>query len=61
MVEPFAQTYLIGDIPVRDTIKKTVYTRAGDWFGVLASCAALAAIIIGIVLKGRNYVQAHHQ
>jgi apolipoprotein N-acyltransferase len=60
MAEPFTEAYVSGDIPVRDMRRKTLYTVAGDWFGVLSACAAALALIVGIIQKRRNHVQTSH-
>jgi apolipoprotein N-acyltransferase len=57
MAEPFTETVLAGEIPVRDLSKKTLYTTAGDWFGVLSTLAAAIMLITGIILRGRKYVK----
>jgi apolipoprotein N-acyltransferase len=44
MAKPFSEEFLAVDVPVVKEWKKTVYTRAGDWCGVLAVGAALGGL-----------------
>ena len=43
IIEPFEESYLLGNAPVYDETT-TLYNRFGDWFGVL--CAVSAAVIM---------------
>jgi apolipoprotein N-acyltransferase len=58
MAEPFTETYLIGEIPVLDRTKKTVYTRWGDYVGVLFVFFAVATLGFGglrrLMIEGKN-------
>lgn len=49
MAEPFAETCLVGSIPVLDKTRKTVYTRLGDYVGVIFAVAAVLLLVAGIV------------
>lgn len=51
MVEPFQETYLIGTIPIRKDMDQTLYTRWGDYVGVIFLCLTGVSLILGIVLK----------
>ena len=54
VLEPFTDDYLIGAVPVVDG-RPTLYTRWGDWFGVVALAAGLALLAIGnLRLVGRR-------
>lgn len=43
-IEPFIEGYLIADVPVYDATT-TLYTRWGDWFGILCAAAALVMLL----------------
>jgi apolipoprotein N-acyltransferase len=58
MAEPFAETFVVGDIPVRADGAPTVYTRFGDWFGVLTAIAAGTVLAAGIFRKVAGRVSA---
>ena len=52
-LEPFVEGTLIGDVPVFDEAR-TLYSRAGDWLGVVLTAAALlliAGALGGAVLR----------
>ncbi len=50
--EQFAETYLVGTIPVMDVEShKTIYTRYGDYAGIFFVVAASLLIVAGIVIK----------
>lgn len=51
MAEPFVETYLVGSIPVLDKTEKTVYTRLGDYVGVIFALAAVLLILAGLVAR----------
>lgn len=51
MAEPFVETYLVGSIPVLDKTEKTVYTRLGDYVGVIFTLAAVLLILAGLVAR----------
>lgn len=51
MAEPFVETYLVGSIPVLDKTEKTVYTRLGDYVGVVFALAAALLILAGLVAR----------
>jgi apolipoprotein N-acyltransferase len=53
MAEPFKETWLVGTIPVRDMKRKTLYTRWGDYAGVLFIIFAAAALVWGMLLAVR--------
>ena len=42
-MEPFVEGYLIADVPVYDSTV-TLYTRWGDWFGIL--CSLIAGLLL---------------
>jgi apolipoprotein N-acyltransferase len=48
MAEPFAETWLVAEVPVMTV--KTIYTRFGDYLGVAFTVAAFAMLIIGAFL-----------
>ncbi|MBE6349997.1 MAG: apolipoprotein N-acyltransferase [Spirochaetaceae bacterium] len=50
MAEPFKETYLVGDFPIYKG-EKTLYTRFGDYLGVLFFMLALGIILVGIIRK----------
>ncbi len=53
-MEPFIEGYLIADVPVYDSTL-TLYTRWGDWFGVLCAVAAgLLLLTTGLKYKKIN-------
>lgn len=57
MLEPFVEGYLVDDVPVYDA-ETTLYTRWGDWCGILAAIAATALLVLGgvrSVLKARSF------
>lgn len=49
--EPFTESYLIGDIPLADKEGMTLYTRYGDWPGVLFIILMAGMFAYGIYLK----------
>ncbi len=49
--EPFCQTYLIADVPLVGGEKQTIYTRYGDWTGVLMVILFVALFCIGVIEK----------
>jgi apolipoprotein N-acyltransferase len=57
MAEPFTETFVVGDIPVRADGTPTIYTRFGDWFGVLTAVAAGTALAGGIFRKVKNVLR----
>lgn len=48
IIEPFEENYLLGDAPVYDG-STTLYTRLGDWFGILCGWAAAGLMILGVL------------
>ena len=58
MAEPFTETWLVGSIPLLDKTKKTVYTRLGDYVGVIFAVAAalllMAGLVVSVVRKSRG-------
>jgi apolipoprotein N-acyltransferase len=54
MAEPFAETYIVVDIPKRENAPGTRYTAWGDWFGAAQVFAAFAALAAGIILGCRR-------
>ncbi|OJF75979.1 MAG: apolipoprotein N-acyltransferase [Treponema sp. CETP13] len=50
MLEPFKAGYLVGDFPVVDISKKTLYTRYGDWTGKLFIIISGVLILLGLIL-----------
>lgn len=51
MAEPFVETYLVGSIPVLDKTEKTVYTRLGDYVGVIFALAAILLLLVGLLAR----------
>jgi apolipoprotein N-acyltransferase len=51
MAEPFKETYLVGDVPVMDVSKKTIYTLFGDYIGYLFVFLASSIILTGSIYK----------
>ena len=51
MAEPFVETYLVGSIPVLDKTEKTVYTRLGDYVGVIFAMAAILLLLAGLLAR----------
>lgn len=49
MAEPFTETYLVGDIPIVNNTKKTLYRILGDYVGQLFSILAAFLIIYGLI------------
>jgi apolipoprotein N-acyltransferase len=49
MLEPFTEAYLVHDVPVYDE-STTLYTRWGDWLGVLSAAAAAALLVAGFAI-----------
>ncbi len=58
MADSFTETWLVGSIPVLDKTRKTVYTRLGDYVGVIFAVAAalllVAGLVAGILRKSRG-------
>lgn len=51
MAEPFMETYLIGNIPVRENMSKTIYTKYGDYVGVFFVILSVALFIAGFAIR----------
>jgi apolipoprotein N-acyltransferase len=51
MAEPFIETYLVGSIPVMDKSVKTIYTRLGDYVGVIFAVASGLLLVVGLVVR----------
>jgi apolipoprotein N-acyltransferase len=54
MASPFSREYLAVTVPLVDSEegwKKTVYTRFGDWFGVLSVFVAITGLLLGTMKK----------
>ena len=51
MAEPFVETYLVGSIPVLDKTEKTVYTRLGDYVGVIFALVAILLLLAGLLAR----------
>lgn len=51
MAEPFVETYLVGSIPVLDKTEKTVYTRLGDYVGVIFALAVILLLLAGLLAR----------
>ena len=51
MAEPFVETYLVGSIPVMDKTEKTVYTRLGDYVGVIFAVTSGLVLVVGLVVR----------
>ncbi|MCL2380807.1 MAG: apolipoprotein N-acyltransferase [Treponema sp.] len=52
MAEPFAETWLVAEVPVVTTT--TFYTRFGDWLGVFFTAAGAALLIFGGIFHTMN-------
>ena len=50
MAEPFVETYLVGSIPVMDKTVKTMYTRFGDYVGIIFASASGLLLVVGLVM-----------
>jgi apolipoprotein N-acyltransferase len=55
--EPFTETYLTGRIPVQENPRRTLYTRWGDWAGVLEAAGAAALLLGGLLKRGKKLWQ----
>lgn len=54
MIEPFAETYLVGSFPINTNTNKTLYTRFGDYLGkffVWAAGFGYAAAILCVTIQ----------
>ncbi len=51
MAEPFIETYLIGNIPVRENMNKTIYTKYGDYVGVIFAVLSVILFIAGLTIN----------
>jgi apolipoprotein N-acyltransferase len=51
MAEPFVETYLVGSIPVMDKSVKTIYTRLGDYVGVIFAVTSGLLLVVGLVVR----------
>ncbi len=51
MAEPFTETYLVGSIPIRRIESKTLYTRLGDYVGIIFAALSFLCIAFGLVKK----------
>ena len=49
--EPFVETYLVGSIPVMDKTVKTMYTRFGDYIGIIFALASSLLLMVGLVVR----------
>jgi len=56
MVEPFTEAFLVTSIPIRNMENKTLYTKWGDYVGVIAFIATVVLLVLGIILKIYNFV-----
>jgi apolipoprotein N-acyltransferase len=50
MLEPFTEDFLIAEVPIY-TDEQTLYTRWGDWFGILVLILALVGLAGGFVYR----------
>ena len=50
MAEPFTETYLVGSFPVNSNVKKTIYTRYGDFVGIFFVYAAGLIYSVAVLL-----------
>ena len=50
MAEPFTETYLVGSFPVNSNLKKTIYTRYGDFVGIFFVYAAGLIYSVAVLL-----------
>ena len=50
-ISPFEQNFLIGDIPLINDYKPTIYTRFGDYVGVIFTLLAIFFLVFGVVKK----------
>ena len=51
MAEPFIETYVVGSIPVMDKSVKTIYTRLGDYVGVIFAVTSGLLLVVGLVVR----------
>lgn len=51
MAEPFCETYLIGQMPIKTDDTKTLYTKLGDYVGVFFAIATFVLLATGLILK----------
>lgn len=51
MAEPFVETYLVGSVPVMDKTEKTVYTRLGDYVGIIFAFSSGLLLVVGLVMR----------
>ncbi len=51
MAPSFEEAWLVGDIPVRNMDKKTLYTRWGDYIGIFFAASAIIIVLAGIIIK----------
>ena len=46
-IDPFNEGYLVGDVPI-DSSVTTLYTRWGDWFGLLCVILSLGIFLVSL-------------
>ncbi|GMO44894.1 MAG: apolipoprotein N-acyltransferase [Treponemataceae bacterium] len=51
MAEPFAETFITGEIPAPVRAQHTLYTKFGDWFGWFTVAATAVMLAAGIATK----------
>ena len=56
MAEPFKKTYLVGEIPVCQNRKPTIYTCFGDFVGIIFAILGISFLIFGIIFR-REYLK----
>ncbi|MBR4825860.1 MAG: apolipoprotein N-acyltransferase, partial [Spirochaetaceae bacterium] len=55
MAEPFQKAYLIGEIPVCQNRKQTIYTYCGDFVGIIFAILGIMSLILGIIRNLKNH------
>ena len=54
MAEPFVETYLVGDVPVRENMRKTLYTMLGDYVGLVFVVLTGIIFVIGFTRRKKK-------
>ncbi len=55
-LEPFVEGYLVNDVPVYSGTT-TLYTRWGDWLGILFAALAGATLVAGLLRRGVKWLR----
>ena len=53
ILEPFTEAYLVNSVPLYDKAV-TLYTRFGDWFGIVLSALAAVFVFAGVIIGFRR-------